>query len=621
MYGFRKKLISLMLILVATAMLLTGLPGIYFARQKAHQDAFVQMRQINKLAAADVEKQFTHIKEVSLALEAVFRSTFDKERDFKDQASLDQYKNRILPQLREILHLMRPMSLWIVFDNENIEGKHTISFFDKLGNGIYHRSMQYSIRDKDLHHPSMQWWSDAIETGETWTMPYYWQTWDLEVISYSRAVYADSTLIGCLGSDFIYHELEHQLDSLFPFKTGCLLLLNENNEQVYTSYPGNKLPQETSNIINKLSQHPDSVQYTTVNNQNFLHSVKKLPNGWSVILSVSRKEILADANRLIIHLGIVFFLGFIVTVIIAFYFSKYITSPVNYLLSKFRSAAEGDMNTRAKITTNDEMQELGDHFNQMMEELQKSFNDLNIARERLTIEKERALESDGLKSSFLENLSHEVRTPLMAIVGFSELMADRDSTANEREEFFKHIASNSNQLVRFIEDTLLFAQLEKGQTPFRKSRFKVQEALLELKNEFEVIRSKQKPHLYFRTLSDDCDMTLHSDPELLKRLVRYLLDNAFKFTDKGGITLLCRRTDHHFEIIVSDSGIGISNDKTDLVFRKFCKVIESNTRVYDGAGIGLTNARGLAMLLNGTIELSSTRGEGTSVTVSFPLHQ
>jgi signal transduction histidine kinase len=149
----------------------------------------------------------------------------------------------------------------------------------------------------------------------------------------------------------------------------------------------------------------------------------------------------------------------------------------------------------------------------------------------------------------------------------------------------------------------------------------VQEALLELKNEFEVIRSKQKPHLYFRTLSDDCDMTLHSDPELLKRLVRYLLDNAFKFTDKGGITLLCRRTDHHFEIIVSDSGIGISNDKTDLVFRKFCKVIESNTRVYDGAGIGLTNARGLAMLLNGTIELSSTRGEGTSVTVSFPLHQ
>jgi signal transduction histidine kinase len=85
--------------------------------------------------------------------------------------------------------------------------------------------------------------------------------------------------------------------------------------------------------------------------------------------------------------------------------------------------------------------------------------------------------------------------------------------------------------------------------------------------------------------------------------------------------LICRRTDYHYEISISDSGIGISDDKTELVFRKFCKAIESPDRVYDGAGIGLTNARGLVILLNGTIELSSTRGEGTTVTLSFPIHE
>ncbi len=608
-----------MLILTATAMLLTGLPGIYFARQQAQKDAIIQMRQISQLAASDVEDQFTHIKEVSMALEAVFRGTFIKERDFKDNASLNAYKKRIVPQMKEILHLMRPMSLWIVFNNKNIEGKHTVSFFDKKGNGIYHRSKEYSIREKDLYHPSMRWWTQAIKKGETWTLPYYWQTWDLEVVSYSRAVYADSTLIGCLGSDFIYRELEEQLDSLFSFKTGCLLLLNENNELVYSSKSEKPLPKETDQIISGMLQNSEDSLFSPEHNKNYIHSVSKLPNGWSVVLSVSRKEIFADANKLILHLGIIFFLAFIITAIIALYFSKYITSPVKYLLVKFRNAAKGDLSTRANIQSKDEMQEVGDHFNKMMEELQRSFHDLDVTRNRLLIEKERAQESDSLKSSFLENLSHEVRTPLMAIVGFSELMSDPASTPKEREDFFAHIAQNSNQLVRFIEDTLLFSQLEKGQAPLKKSYFNVQEVMMDLKKEFESYREKRKPQLYFRTLSEQCDMSLHSDAALLKRLVRYLLDNAFKFTAKGGVTLLCRSTEHHFEIIVSDSGIGISNDKTDIAFRKFCKVIESDTMVYEGAGIGLTNARGLALLLNGTIELSSTRGEGTSVTVSFPL--
>ncbi|RCW37528.1 ATP-binding protein [Marinilabilia salmonicolor] len=620
MYGFRKKLLILMLLLTASAMLLTGVPGIFFARQQANNDALAHMKQITRLASSDVEKQFTHIEEVSMALEAVIRSTFDKSTDFRDDASLNRYKQKITPQLREILHLMRPMSLWIVFNTEDFEGRHTISFFDKKGNGVYHRSKEYSIQEKDLFHPSMNWWTRALTQGEIWTLPYYWQTWNMEVISYSRAVYVDSTLIGCLGSDFLYHELEDHLDSIFNFNTGCLILLNEKNELVYSSSGGQPLPDETLELIKQLPENTDSRLLPHPGSKNFIHSVSQLRNGWSVVLSVSRKEIFTDANKLMFHLGIVFLSGFIITILLALYFSKNVTSPVKYLLRKFRRAADGDLDTRANIQTKDEMQELGDHFNKMMEELQKSFNDLKSAQNKLSREKERALESDSLKSSFLENLSHEVRTPLMAIVGFSELMADPASTEKEREDFFSHIAQNSNQLVRFIEDTLLFAQLEKEQAPVRMSQFKIQDALLELKQEFESFRRKQKPDLFFRTLSDDCDMTIYSDPALLKRMIRYLLDNAFKFTDKGGVTLLCRSTDHHFEIIVSDSGIGISDDKTDLVFRKFCKVVESNTRVYDGAGIGLTNARGIALLLNGTIELSSTRGEGTSVKVSFPLN-
>ncbi|WP_029164080.1 ATP-binding protein [Anaerophaga thermohalophila] len=622
MYGLRRKLTVLMVGLVATVMLLAGLPGIYFARQKARNDAIKQMRLQTHIFTRDIEQQFFHIKDVSLALEASLRSSFDAGQHFTGKEALNRYKEKLLPRVKEILHLMRPMSLWIVFNTEHIDGKHTISFFDKNRNGIYTRSPEYSIMEKDLTHPSMRWWTEAIKKGETWTTPYYWPDWDMNVISYSRAVYVDSLLIACLGSDFNFDRLSACLDTLPVFKTGHILLFDNNDNLVYSRNREGRFSNISDTRVEKITEAKENFILINENDGNGRSAIAidHLENGWKIALIVSQKEIFADVYLLIRTLSIMFLGGFVIAFILAVWFSKHITSPVKKLLRNFRKATDGDLSVRNDISSNDEMQELGDHFNLMMNSLESSFKELEIAKKRLTIEKERAQESDSLKSSFLENLSHEVRTPLMALVGFSELMADPEAAPDERKEFFEHIAYNSNKLVTFIEDTLLFSQLEKEQVPIRNQRFRASHILSELQEEFEKRRDEEKPDLYFRVLSDCCDMELNTDPHLLKRLVRYLLDNAFKFTDSGGVTLICRKTDHHFEISVSDSGIGISDDKTDVVFQKFRKVIETNDRIYDGAGIGLTNARGIALLLGGTIELSSTRGEGTTVTVSFPLN-
>jgi signal transduction histidine kinase len=444
----------------------------------------------------------------------------------------------------------------------------------------------------------------------------------MNVISYSRAVYKDSLLIACLGSDFNFDRLSVYLDTLPVFKTGHILLFDNNDNLVYSRNREGRFSNISNTQVEKITETKENFILIKENEGNGTSAVAidHLQNGWKIALIVSQNEIFADVYLLIRTLLLIFFGGFFIAFILAVYFSKHVTSPVKKLLKNFRKATDGDLSVRNDISSNDEMQELGDHFNLMMNSLESSFKELEIAKKRLTIEKERAQESDSLKSSFLENLSHEVRTPLMAIVGFSELMADPGAAPNERKEFFEHIAYNSNKLVTFIEDTLLFSQLEKGQVQVRNQRFRASQILSELQEEFEKRRDDEKPDLYFRVLSDGCDMELNTDPQLLKRLVRYLLDNAFKFTDSGGVTLICRKTVHHFEISISDSGIGISDDKTEVVFRKFCKVIETNDRIYDGAGIGLTNARGIALLLGGTIELSSTRGEGTTVTVSFPLN-
>lgn len=608
-----------MVVLVATAMLLTGLPGIYFAREKAKDDAIIQLQHITKLAAKDFEHQTSHLKNTTQALEAALRSSFDTVPYFESQEDMNRFKENFTQQVVELLHLTRPMSLRLVFNTDHVEGAHTISFYDRNMNGIYVRSPEYDINTRNLAHPSMQWWTKAVQEGETWTQPYFWREWNMKIISFAKAVYIDSMLIACLGSDMNFDNLAKKLDSLHTFETGSPILLDENLEMVYYNKKNDFNPSSYNAFKSRVSHPSPGFFFTGKKDDSYVVSHERMKNGWTIAFTVSEKEIFSSVNRLIYNLLIVFLTGFLLAIILAYYFSKYVTLPVKVLLEKFRLATSGDLSARTNIQSNDEMQELSSHFNQMMKSLEYSFDELETAGKKLSIEKERAQESDSLKSSFLENLSHEIRTPLMAIVGFSELMADPASTNKERQEFFSHVAYNSNLLVRFIEDTLLFSQLEKGQTLVRKTHFKVREVLCELKEEFDIRREKEKPHLYFRILSGDCDTLIYSDSALLQRLMRYLLDNAFKFTDSGGVTMVCRKTDTHFEIHVSDSGIGISDDKTSMVFRKFCKAIESHDRAYDGAGIGLTNARGIAMLLNGTIELSSKRGEGTIITVSFPL--
>ncbi|MGM0375890.1 MAG: ATP-binding protein [Bacteroidota bacterium] len=618
MYGFRRKLILLMVTLVATAMLLAGLPGIYFARQKAREDAISQMRQSTRLAVKDFEKRTDNVEDACQALEVAFRNEFDPEKDFEDNESIQKFKETFIPEFKAILDLMEPRSLWLVFNTEHVDGKHTIAYYKKNDTNQYTRSPQYNIYNRDLEDPSMQWWHLALEKGEGWTNPYFWEEWDMEVISFTKAIDIDAEMVAAIGSDFHFGKMKNYLDTLSVFESGNTILFNEKKNPIYSSYTDQNGSFKTSELTENIGEEPSG--YFVLNSENGRHAVsfERMKNGWTLAITVPKKEIFAEVNSLFHSLLIIFASVFLIALLLALYFSKYITTPVKTLLSKFREATNGNLNARAKISTNDEMHELANHFNQMMSAMERSFEELQQTQQRLIVEKDRAQESDSLKSSFLENLSHEIRTPLMAIVGFSELMADPESTADERRDFFNHIAQNTNQLVRFIEDTLLFSQLEKSQAPVEKTRFKLREIFGELQSEFEARRQKEKPHLYFRILADDCETYMYSDPVLFKRLLRYLLDNAFKFTESGGISLVCRETEHHVEVSVSDSGIGISEGKTDVAFRKFCKVVEDRNRVYEGAGIGLTNARGLTLLLGGTIELSSVRNEGTTVTVSFP---
>lgn len=235
----------------------------------------------------------------------------------------------------------------------------------------------------------------------------------------------------------------------------------------------------------------------------------------------------------------------------------------------------------------------------------------------LLVAREKAVESDTLKSRFLANMSHEIRTPLNGILGFSQLLISSEQEKEKQIQFYDLIESSSQQLLRIIEDVLDLSKIESNQLVLYKNDFNVTTTLKKVFEQFSNICSKPIDFIYDNQLSDN--FIIHSDKSRLIQLVSNTLDNAIKFTTAGSIKLSSFiSSKNELAIEIKDSGIGIKKSDFDLIFNRLTKIDHENT-LYSGAGMGLSIVRGLAKLLEAKIELNSEVAKGTSFKFLFTL--
>jgi PAS domain S-box-containing protein len=257
----------------------------------------------------------------------------------------------------------------------------------------------------------------------------------------------------------------------------------------------------------------------------------------------------------------------------------------------------------------------------------RDITDRKKIEQNLIQAKEKAEESDRLKSAFLSNMSHEIRTPMNAILGFSTLLSDPTITEEERLEFLKIIRERGNDLMRIMEDIIDIAKIEAGQIRIEIKDCPVNNLLSSIFltiNEVRKKNLKSSIELRLKQFSPEKDFTILTDGNRLKQILTNLLENALKFTEKGFIEFgYTFKTDSHIspmiEFFVRDTGIGIAREKHDLIFERFRQADDTNTRKYGGTGLGLTICKNLVQLLNGEIRLESEPGIGTTFFVSLPL--
>lgn len=237
-------------------------------------------------------------------------------------------------------------------------------------------------------------------------------------------------------------------------------------------------------------------------------------------------------------------------------------------------------------------------------------------------EKERAEQSDQLKSAFLENLSHEVRTPMNAILGFSDLLLKPDIQPHKLRLYTDTLHTATAQLLATIENTLTIAHLKTNQIEIHRTQFRPNDLIDRLYTDYLVKKErigKAALKLIASRQESDERMVIYSDYTRIYQIMSELLDNALKFTQAGEVKFGYTAADSRIHFFVKDTGMGIPTDKRELILKSFTQADKSVQRLFGGLGVGLSIVSGLTERLGGELTIDSDAGKGTLITCSLPI--
>jgi len=238
--------------------------------------------------------------------------------------------------------------------------------------------------------------------------------------------------------------------------------------------------------------------------------------------------------------------------------------------------------------------------------------------EELTRAKEKAEESDRLKTAFLHNISHEIRTPMNGIVGFSSLLTQQNSTPAEIEEFNSVIQSCSNQLLSIITDIVNIATLEAGQEKLSLSQVNINEVMQIVYHQLMAKAGEKRIALSYTTSLANEKASLITDETKLNQVLSNLISNAIKFTDKGSVSYEYQLKGDFIEFCVIDTGLGIPGEMHEEIFKRFTQVEHNHPALFGGTGLGLSITKSYVELMGGKIWLESAPGTGSKFFFTIP---
>lgn len=244
-------------------------------------------------------------------------------------------------------------------------------------------------------------------------------------------------------------------------------------------------------------------------------------------------------------------------------------------------------------------------------------------KKQLILAKDKAEESDRLKTAFLANMSHELRTPMNVVLGFTEILKDDTLPVEERRNYLELIHQSGNTMVQLLSDIMDISKIESGSMTIIKEKNIIHDLIIKLYSKFlKEMELKDKSHIKLRKVIPDSgrNIILNSDKLRLIQVFNNIFQNAMKFTNEGTIEMgYSVKGNKIIQFYIKDTGIGIEENKKEIIFERFRMTDETMTRRFAGAGLGLSISKNIITMLNGEIRVESAVGKGSTFYFTIPV--
>ncbi len=290
----------------------------------------------------------------------------------------------------------------------------------------------------------------------------------------------------------------------------------------------------------------------------------------------------------------------------------------NGIVNEISASLKSVLAAQRVVDFSNKLIETNAELEQQSRELITQTHELNQQNIELEMQKEQLNEVNRLKTNFLSNMSHELRTPLNSVIALSGVLSRRltNKISDEEKSYLEIIERNGKNLLALINDILDISRIEAGREDVEISEFRVNQVVSEVLEMMEPLAHQQNISLFNK--SKDTAIVLNNDRVKIRHILQNLIGNAVKFTAKGSVSIEVSQSEKDIQIIVSDTGIGISEKQIPYIFDEFRQADSSTSRRFGGTGLGLAISMKYANLLGGTITVKSVVDVGSEFTLTIP---
>lgn len=616
------------IIFVLGAFLATSIPTLYYILNETNQASYALAKRsviTNSLYNSKEIKAIIN-KEIALAQKM---ADSDSIKQWLTHENNQEIKNVAMKEIESFKKLFKDKNYFIA-----IKSSGNYYFNDEQGK----YSGKEFIDTLTPNDPKSEWFYATLNSNKQFLVNIdFDESLDVTNIWINMIVYYNDEAIAVIGTglnlskftEYILTELDNHVTSFFIDATGNITAhknadlisyrnittQNKDKKSIYSFI-------KTNEGKDKFKLALDNIVYNTANtldmNLNIFGGEKILAIskvseiGWYNVSFIDNEDfIFYDLLNSKISIFIVFLSFVIFAGVILLFINQNILVPLFKIDRSIKKIENGDYDIQTKVDNQDEIGRVAKNLEKMSMTVANYISVLEAQKLEL-------IKSNEIKENFLSSVSHELKTPLNAILGFTDimLMNGAGTLKEEDKEFLSIINENAKCLANIVEDMLDIAKLDRSKMIMELSNINIKEFAHRVYSRYHS-QAKVKNLDVVLNLDESLEI-VNSDEKKLERVLKNLFSNAIKFSTKGTIEFDILDKDKNIEIIVKDQGIGIDLTDIDCIFEKFRQIDGGITRKYGGAGLGLSIAKELVEFLNGKIEVNSEVGKGSEFKITLP---